>query len=156
VALGRDPAYHPAELHNGAGTPPMSTHLFIVHFPVSLILAGVLIDLTGAAVSDAGTRLWAGRLLIAGGFLAFLAFSTGESAKFTAMASQELDLGLLTRHEEWGSLGAWALLIIAFLRGIWRNRFTGVHSWLNGGLGVLAAGVVIAITISGNLVRHGT
>jgi uncharacterized membrane protein len=133
----------------------MTTHSFIVHFPVSLILAGVIIDLFGTAVADTGARLWAGRLLIAGGFLAFLAFGTGEGAKFAALASQELDVQLLTRHEEWGSVGAWVLLIMAFLRAVWRNRFQGAHSWMNAGLGVVGAAVVIGITLSGTLVRHG-
>jgi len=133
----------------------MTPHLFIVHFPVSLILAGILIDLVGVAMSDEVTRSWGSRLLIVGGFLGFAAFATGEGAKFVALASQELDLTRLTRHEQWGSVGAWGLLIMAFLRTLWRNRFTGLHGWLNLALGVSGAILVVMITITGNLVRHG-
>ncbi|MEX2583908.1 MAG: DUF2231 domain-containing protein, partial [Gemmatimonadota bacterium] len=121
----------------------MTTHLFLVHFPVTLILTGAIIDLIGAAVSKPETRAWGGRLLIVGGFISFLAFGTGEGAKLSAMASQELDIMLLTQHEQWGSVGAWGLVIMAFLRGIWRNRFQGMHSWLNAGLGVGAAVLVV-------------
>ncbi|MQA90647.1 MAG: hypothetical protein GEU90_10490 [Gemmatimonas sp.] len=156
MARSRLRPYHPARAwYPEPDSTTMTTHLFIVHFPVSLILAGVIIDLVGAAVGDSSARGWAGRLLIAGGFFAFLAFGTGEGAKFAALASQELDAQLLTRHEEWGSIGAWALLILAFLRAIWRNRFDGAHGWLNAGIGVVGAALVVVITLSGTLVRHG-
>jgi uncharacterized membrane protein len=133
----------------------MTPHIFIVHFPVSLILAGVFMDLVGAAVSDPTARLWGSRLIIVGGFLGFAAFATGEGAKFASLASQELDPAGLTRHEQWGSVGAWGLLIMAFLRTLWRNRFSGTHGWLNTALGLGGAALVLMITITGNLVRHG-
>lgn len=133
----------------------MTAHLFLVHFPVALIVSGVLVDLAGAATSDENSRIWGGRLLIVGGFLAFITFATGEGAKFAALVSQELDPNLLAQHEQWGSVGAWGLVIMAFLRALWRNHMDGPRGWLNAGLGVAGAALVIMITISGTLVRHG-
>lgn len=133
----------------------MSSHLFIIHFPIALILAGAVIDLVGIALGDREVRGWGGILLMAGGVAAFLAFATGEGARMAAIGTGEIDLVRMEVHQQWGSVGAWVLLLIAFLRALWRRRLEGVHGWLNLGLATIAVVVVIATTVTGTLVRHG-
>jgi uncharacterized membrane protein len=133
----------------------MAPHLFIIHFPISLIVAGAFLELLGVAMSDNDFRIWGGRFLIAGGVAAFLGFLSGEGAKLNAMSSTEIGLPALESHQQWGSVGAWALLVVAILRSMWRTRFDGMMGWVNGGLTVVAVALVVAITITGTLVRHG-
>ena len=133
----------------------MSSHLFIIHFPIALVLAGAVIDLFGIALGDRNVRGWGGILLMAGGIAAFLAFVTGEGAHMASVGSGEIDLIRMEIHQQWGSVGAWALLLIALLRALWRRRLEGGHGWLNLGLAAIAVIVVIATTVTGTLVRHG-
>ncbi len=72
-----------------------------------------------------------------------------------ALGTGEMDLVRMETHQQWGSVGAWALLLIALLRALWRRRLDGGHGWLNLGLAVLAVVVVIGATVTGTLVRHG-
>lgn len=133
----------------------MAPHLFIIHFPVALIVAGAFLELVGVALSDSSYRVWGSRFIIAGGVAAFLGFLSGEGAKLNALSSSEIGAAALESHQQWGSVGAWALLVIAILRSMWRNRFDGAMAWVNGGLALVAVALVIGITISGTMVRHG-
>lgn len=133
----------------------MPLHLFIVHFPVALIVTAAVLDLIGVALQDRSIRLWAGGFLIVGGFLAFLSFATGEGAKLAVLSSGEIDLMRLELHQQWGAVGAWGLLIAALLRGLWRNRTVGLFGWLNLLIVLAATALVIGITLSGTMVRHG-
>lgn len=133
----------------------MSAHLFIVHFPVAVILIGALADLAGLGLADRALRYRGGQLLIIGGFAAFLAFVTGEGAKIIALNAPAIDVGRIAAHEQWGSVGTWVLLGIAIVRTMWRNRLDGPMGWLNLVLAAGATVLVIGITLSGTMVRHG-
>lgn len=133
----------------------MNAHLFIIHFPVALIVLGAAAELAGVGLGDRALRVRAGQLLIIGGIAAFLAFVTGEGAKLAAINSGELDLLRLTAHEQWASVGAWALLGAAVARAMWRHTFEGAMGWVNLAIAMTAAALVVAITLSGTVVRHG-
>lgn len=132
----------------------MAVHLFIVHFPVSLLLFGALVDLAGLALNDRALRYRGGQLIIAGGVAAFLGFATGEGAKMIALNVPQIDIGRIATHEQWGSAGAWALLGVALLRTMWRNRLEGPLGWVNLALGLGGTALVIGITVTGTMVRH--
>src|SRR5690606_31052651 len=53
-------------------------HLFIVHFPVALVLVGAAVDLVGVATASPPTRRWGGILVMLGAVAALLAFWTGQ------------------------------------------------------------------------------
>ena len=55
----------------------MAPHLFIIHFPIALIVAGAFLELVGVALSDSSYRVWGSRFIIAGGVAAFLGFLSG-------------------------------------------------------------------------------
>jgi uncharacterized membrane protein len=133
----------------------MPPHLFVIHFPVALVLAGALVDLVGVALGDRSVRMWGGRLLIAGGVATLVAFATGEGAKLAGMGSGMMDLARLEIHQQWGSVGAWAVALASLLRGLWRTRLTGSYGWINLGAALGAAVIVVAITVTGTLIRHG-
>lgn len=133
----------------------MAAHLFIIHFPVALILLGALADLAGLALNDRALRLRAGQLIIIGGIAAFLAFVTGEGAKIVVLNSPQIDVARIAAHEQWGSVGTWALLGTSIVRAMWRTRFDSWYGWANLVIGVGAAALVIAITLSGTFIRHG-
>lgn len=132
----------------------MTAHLFIVHFPIALLMIGALADLAGVGLGDRALRLRAGQLIIIGGIAAFLAFVTGEGAKIAGLSSPEVDVAGIVLHEEWGAVGTWALLGIALARAMWRTRFDGVMGWVLLALGLGGAALATAITITGTLVRH--
>jgi uncharacterized membrane protein len=134
----------------------MNTHLFIVHFPVSLLLLGLLVDLAGVGLGDRALRARAGQLIILGGVLALIAFATGSGAKVSAVSAGRVDLVRMGVHEQWGALGAWALLGAAIARAMVKRRFDGPMGWVNLGIAAAAAALVVAITISGMRVVHGT
>lgn len=133
----------------------MAAHLFIVHFPVALLVLGALVDLGATAAGNRALRMRAGQLVVFGGIAAFLAFATGEGAKIVALNSAEIDLEALAVHEQWGSVATWALLGAAIVRAMWRNRFEGAIGWVHLGLALAAAALAVFITLSGTAVRHG-
>jgi uncharacterized membrane protein len=133
----------------------VTAHLLIIHFPVSLILIGAVYDLLGVGTGERAYRERAGIFLLAGAVASFLAFVTGEGAKFVAIASAGVSIQQIEVHQQWGSVGVWALLGAALLRTLWRKRQSGAHGWLNLAVIVAAAVLVVAITVSGLRVRHG-
>jgi uncharacterized membrane protein len=133
----------------------MNPHLLIVHFPISFIVLGAIVDLAAAALKDQSLRDWAWRLLLLGALTAFLSFATGEGARLAALGSGLTPDSGLETHELWGSVGIWALAGAALLRTLWRHRTDGPYPWLNLLIMVGAAAIVITITIFGTLVRHG-
>lgn len=133
----------------------MSAHLFIIHFPVSLILVAATLDLIGVAMTEPGLRDWAWRFLIAAAFAVFFAFATGEGARLAALAGGGVPFSPLETHQEWGTVGIWGVIGAALLRTLWRNRISGFYGWLNLFLLLLTAGLLIVITVTGSMVRHG-
>lgn len=133
----------------------MTAHLFITHFPVTLLLLGALADLGGLALADRALRMRAGQLIIIGGIAAFLAFVTGEGAKIAVISTAQVDIVRIASHEQWGSVGTWALIGVALLRTLWRGQLDGPRGWANAAVAVLAAALVIAITVTGSFIRHG-
>jgi uncharacterized membrane protein len=132
----------------------VTPHLFIIHFPIALILLGALVDLGGLALDDRALRIRAGQLIMLGSAMAFLAFVTGEGAKLAVLSVPTISLTALESHQQWGSVGTWGLVGAALLRTMWRNRLTGLHSWLNLGVAAAAALLVVFITLSGTAIRH--
>jgi uncharacterized membrane protein len=133
----------------------MTAHLFIVHFPVSLIFIGALLDIIGHGIAERDVRRWAGRLFMMGAAAAFLAFATGENAKLVAIGAPSVDLMQLQAHQQWGSVGAWGLAIAGALRALWRERLDGLFGWLNLAIVIAGSGIVLGITLTGTLIRHG-
>jgi uncharacterized membrane protein len=131
----------------------MAAHLYLVHLPFALLLAGFALDAIGAALSDGMVRRTAGWLLIAGSLAALLAFATGPGAlgRFGPATSAPV----VESHTQWGSAGVWPIAIAGLLRLMWRARLSGSHGWANLALAALAAGLVTAITRSGLAIAHG-
>jgi uncharacterized membrane protein len=132
----------------------MPTHLFVVHFPVALLVVGAAADLTGAALRSEATRRWAGALLIGGALAAAVAFLTGQSAAFTLGRDPETYLRLES-HTQWAGPGLWLLIIAGGLRAVWRNRLTGATGWATLALALLSAALIVAIALSGSAIAHG-
>ena len=132
----------------------MSTHLFIIHFPVSLAVVAAALDLVGIALDDRSLRDWSWRFLIAAAVAEFLAFATGEGARLNALGTGAVSIPRMATHEQWGSVGIWAVAVVALLRSLWRNRLTGMFGWLNLALVLAATGLLVAITFTGSLIRH--
>lgn len=133
----------------------MSAHLFIIHFPVSLVLAAAALDLIGIATNDRLFRDWAWRFMLAAAIAVFLAFATGESARFAALSGGEVAPDRVATHAEWGSVGVWVVVAAALLRTLWRQRTSGFYAWLNLVVLLVATGLLVAITFTGTLIRHG-
>lgn len=131
----------------------MPIHLFIVHFPVALLVVGAAADLAGVGLRSEATRRWAGALLIAGAFAAALAFFTGQGAAATLGRDPETYLRLES-HTQWAGPSIWVLIIAGGLRGVWRNRLRGTTGWATLGLALLSAFLVVAIAQSGSAISH--
>lgn len=134
----------------------MTPHLFIIHFPVSLVLVAAVLEAAGAGLRDRVLRDWAWRMLLAGALAAFLAFVTGEGAMLAALSTPGIDLVRMEAHSQWGSVGTWGLLGAALLRSLWRHRLEGAFGIVNLALPWAASALVVAITLSGTAVRHGS
>jgi uncharacterized membrane protein len=132
----------------------MPLHLFVVHFPVALVVAGAAADAGGAVLRTPRVRAVAGVLLIAGGALAFLAFLTGGGALQAALARVPPGDPRLEAHQQWGAAGVWLLLGAAGLRLAWRRRLDGARGWLALAAALASAALVVAITLSGTAIRH--
>jgi uncharacterized membrane protein len=133
----------------------VTPHLFIIHFPIAFIVLGAFLDLTGVALDDRALRIRGGQLLLLGAAASFLAFATGEGAKLMVLSVATISLPALENHQQWGSVGTWGLVGAALLRTLWRNRLAGLHGWLNLAIISAAAVLVIFMTISGTMIRHG-
>lgn len=133
----------------------MNAHLFIIHFPVSLAVAAAGLDLIGVAMNDRTLRDWAWRFLLAAAFGVFLAFATGEGAQLAALGSGGVAPDRVATHAEWGSVGVWVVIGAALLRTLWRRRTSGAYGWLNLIVLLAATGLLIAITFTGTIIRHG-
>jgi len=133
----------------------MNAHLFVIHFPVVLVVVATVFDLVGVGLKDWALRDWAWRFFLVSAIAVFLAFATGDSALMGALSSATVNTPRLDAHMQWGSVGIWAIIGGALLRTLWRNRFTGVYGWLNLIVLLAAMGLLVAITYTGTLVRHG-
>jgi uncharacterized membrane protein len=133
----------------------MNAHLFIIHFPVSLAVVAATLDLVGVSLNDNSLRDWAWRFLLVAAIAVFLAFATGEGARLAALGAGGVSIPRVDLHQQWGSVGIWAVIGAALMRTLWRNRLTGAFGWLNLLLLLAATGLLVAITVSGTLVRHG-
>jgi uncharacterized membrane protein len=132
----------------------MAIHLFLVHFPVALLVTGAAADLAGAALRSEPVRRWAGMLLIGGALAAALAFFTGQGAAATLGRAPETYLRLES-HTQWAGPGIWLLIIAGGLRAVWRKRLTGATGWATLALALLSAVLVAAIAQSGTAIAHG-
>jgi uncharacterized membrane protein len=131
----------------------MPIHLFVVHFPVALLVVGAAADLAGAALRSEPIRRWAGALLIGGSIAAAIAFFTGQGAASTLGRDPETYLRLES-HTQWGGPGVWILIIAGGLRAVWRNRLHGATGWATLALALLSAALVVAIALSGAAISH--
>jgi uncharacterized membrane protein len=133
----------------------MPLHLFIVHFPVALLITGAAADLGGAVLRSERTRAFAGVLLIAGGACAFLAFLTGGGALSAALSRISPVDPRLEVHQQWGAAGVWLLLGAAGLRLAWHRRLDGARGWIALAAALASAAVVTGIALSGAAISHG-
>ena len=129
----------------------MPAHLFIVHFPVALLLTGAAADLAGALLRSDRARAFAGVLLVLGGVGAFAAFFTGGGALSAVLSRMTPGDPRLEAHKQWGAAGVWVLVAAAALRAVWRRRLDGVRGWI-----ALAAALASAVLIalSGTAISH--
>jgi uncharacterized membrane protein len=133
----------------------MNAHLFVIHFPVTLVIVATALDLIGVGMNDRALRDWASRFLLVTAIAVFLAFATGEGALLAALSGGgAVDAGRIESHQEWGSVGVWVIIGSALLRTLWRNRLSGPFAWVNLGLLLGSTGLLVAITVSGMAVRH--
>lgn len=133
----------------------MTTHLFVIHFPIAAAMIGAFAEVVGVASGNAALRVRGGQLLMIAGFAALLAVLTGDGAKLAAISSGQLDPNRLALHEQWGSVGAWVLVGAATARAVWRHRLEGPMSWVNVGIALVAVAIALGVTITGTGVRHG-
>ena len=131
----------------------MPVHLFIVHFPVALVLAAAGTELAGVALGSAALRRGAGHLLIAGALAAFLSFFTGSGALSALLSTTPLNPAA-DAHAQWGGAGVWGVCGAGVLRLLWRRRLDGVYGWANLAVVLAASALVTAITLSGMAIRH--
>jgi uncharacterized membrane protein len=137
---------------------PDPLHPALVHFPIALSLAGLLLDLVARhprarALEPGGAVVMA--LAALGGIAATL---TGQLAEEEAVVPRAAR-ALLERHEELGEAAMWALIVLGLVRlaFAWRGAFKGALAWT-----YLAAALAVAALVGyqgalgGDLVyRHG-
>ena len=133
----------------------MSLHLFVVHFPVALLVAGAAADLAGAALGSARMRAWGGAALVAGGAFALLAFLTGGGALQQAAARLGPVDPRVEAHQQLGAVSAWVLAGLAALRAAWMRDLRGARGWLAAAAALAMAALAVAVTLSGQAVSHG-
>jgi uncharacterized membrane protein len=133
----------------------MPLHVFVVHFPLALILVGAAGDLVGAGLQSDRIRTWAGSLLILGSAAALLAFLTGAGAESAALSMPQPDRSLIETHSQWGGAAIWPVVGAGVLRVMWRRQLQGPHGWATLAAGVLSAALVIGISASGVAISHG-
>src|SRR5690606_763340 len=127
----------------------MNAHLFVIHFPIALVVVATVLDLIGVGMNDRSLREWGGRFLLATAVAVFLAFATAEGAVLAAVSSGTVDGTRIETHQQWGSIGVWVVIGFALLRTLWRQRLSGVYGWINLALLLGATGMLVAITVSG-------
>lgn len=135
----------------------MSAHLFIVHFPVALLLSGAAADAIGVAAGRPSLRRHAGALLVLGALAALLAFLTGQGAMSSALLRGTPDAAAMQRlevHSQWGAVGVWLLAGAGVLRALWRERLQGVRGWVCLAAALGSAALVTAISLSGTAIAH--
>lgn len=108
-------------------------------------------------LDDAGAKLRAlnvlrrdripGALLMLGGALALLAFFTGQGALDSVLERFPAGSPRIEAHTQWGAVGTWVLGGLALLRAMWRERLEGPYGWANLAAALVAAMVVIGITL---------
>lgn len=132
----------------------MPAHLFVVHFPVALLLVGAAADLAGALMRSDRVRAFAGVLLILGGVSAFVAFFTGGGALAAVLSRVTPGDPRLEAHQQWGAAGVWVLIASAALRAAWRRRLDGVQGWVLLAAALVSAVLVVFIALSGHAISH--
>jgi uncharacterized membrane protein len=133
----------------------MPAHLFIVHFPVVLLVVGAAADVLGVLTRNAALRAGAGWLIILGALAALLAFMTGGAALSYLLLSQPPGAEAVALHAQWGSAGLWPITVTGALRALWRRRLHGAPGWVNLAMAVVSAVVVVGATVTGTAIRHG-
>jgi uncharacterized membrane protein len=132
----------------------MPLHLFIVHFPLALVLVGAVADAIGAVSGAERVRSWAGALLMLGAFAAVVAFLTGAGATSVALSRPQPEYQLVATHSQWGGAAIWPIAAAGLLRGLWRNRLQGIRGWVNLAAAVLSAVLVYMISATGVAISH--
>jgi uncharacterized membrane protein len=134
----------------------VSLHLTLVHFPIALLVVGAGMDLIGAAMDREPIRRLAGVLLMLGAGAAVLAFLTGQDAADRTVGRIHPTDPRLDLHAQWGAVGSWALAGAGVLRGMWKDRLSGTYGWINVGIALVAAALVVAIGLTGTEISHGS
>lgn len=132
----------------------MPLHLFIVHFPVTLLVLGAAADLAGALGRSPALRRGAGWLIILGAVSALLAFATGGAALSYLLMTEPGRVAGADVHAQWGSVGLWVAGATGLVRALWRHRLGGPHGLVHLALAVAAGAVAIGATLSGTAIRH--
>jgi uncharacterized membrane protein len=135
---------------------PLSAHLFVVHFPIALLLVGALADALGVAAGRTTLRRHATGLLILGAAFALLAFFTGQGAIGPALVRISPGSTALETHAQWGAVGVWLLAGAGALRALWRERLEGMYGWICLALAIASAALVTIITVTGTAIAHGS
>jgi uncharacterized membrane protein len=131
----------------GAVSPvnPWEAHPALVHFPIALLIGGVILDLWGALRRRESATRAAHGLLVAGVVTGFIAAAAGILAFYTVPAHTEMAHALMYWH---GGTNAVSLVLFTWIVLVrWRRRNAPPPVWSQA-VSVLAT---LLITVGGYL-----
>ncbi len=122
---------------------PDPLHPAVIHFPIALAMAALLVELIARHPRARGLEGAAALLVVLGAVAAVVAVLTGNAAHDEALVPPDVR-GLLDRHQDVGELAMWTLIGVAAVRLllVWRRWFHGVWPWVYLVLLAVAAGMV--------------
>lgn len=133
-------------------------HPIAVHFPIALLLLGVLVDLAGVITK----KEWLGRaallMLIVGALGTFVAVRTGHAAEEAVIETPAIE-ETLDAHEDSGEWTMWFFVAIAAVRAglTWWRKITPAMQWIFIAAWLAGAAMLLRTAyFGGELVyRHG-
>jgi uncharacterized membrane protein len=139
--------------------PDLPLHPIVVHFPIALLVVGLLVDVAGLALRRDWLKKAGLLLLILGTLGAVAAARTGEGDEEAVEETPAVE-EVLETHEDSGKLTMWFFLGVTVLRAglTWWRKFPAAVHWIFTAIWV--AGLVLLIRTAhygGELVyHHGT
>lgn len=130
---------------------PSPLHPAVVHFPIALIIVGMVIAVASIFARRCGMQ-WAAALLLAAGAVgAMVAVATGEEEAGTVGAISEAAESILEEHEEWAEMARNAAIAAAVL-AIAAAAASNVRI---AGRGLSAAAAVVSIAAAYSVAQAG-
>ena len=130
---------------------PSPLHPAVVHFPIALIIVGMVIAVASIFARRCGMQ-WAAALLLAAGAVgAMVAVATGEEEAGTVGAISEAAEQVLDEHEEWAEMTRNAAIAAAILA----IAAAAASEIRIAGRGLSAAAAVVAIAAAYSVAQTG-